>query len=380
MKIGILVSGSALFPTCGMQFCNGAELAFKLNNANEVILIKEDAGSGANADVVTNKANKLLTVDGADIVIAYVSHALYPALANLFTEHKKLLVLAEMGGCTAFDRKTSPYIFYHSLNEWASARLAGRYLAQQGHKEVLNAISLMEAGYHIGPSFLNGFGEAGGKIGAFHVSNLNPDSSYFEQLRAEINNGGHDLLYCGFTGADAVQFLEQIGPVLADSGIALAGPSLFAIPPVVRKYGSQMQKAITGSAYYPELDNELNRAFIEDFKNISDHEVDRFALLGYECGLILSKCAVYNDFGKFMTADCIRQMEQEIFETPRGKVWYHPEMHYSLSGTYIAALEQAGDTYINSIIATVEAEDMEDWRADVNSQPVGGWLNPYPCT
>src|SRR3954471_19480022 len=104
MKIGILVSSSALFPTCGMQFCNGAELAFKQFSTQEVTIVKEDAAAGTNTDVVVNKANKLLTIDGVDIVIAYVSPAVYPTLATIFTEHKKLLILADMGGNISFER------------------------------------------------------------------------------------------------------------------------------------------------------------------------------------------------------------------------------------------------------------------------------------
>lgn len=380
MKIGILVSGSALFPTCGMQFCDGAELAFKQHSSHAITVVREDAASGTNTDAVVNKANKLLLTDGVDIVIAYVSPAIYPNLAAVFTEHKKLLVLVDMGGYISFERKTSPYVFYHSLNEWASARIAGRYLAQKGYKEVLNAVSLMEAGYHISPSFLNGFEQEGGKTGEFHVAKLNPENSYFEQVKGAIDNGGYDLVYCGFSGADAAIFMEHVGDALSGSGIAITGPALLTIPAVAAKYGSQMQKTITASAYYPDLDTEENKAFIADFKKVSDHDIDHFALLGYECGLILSQCIAFNEYGKFMVTDCIRQMEQGVFETPRGKVWYHPEKHYSLSATYIAAMKQAGDTYINTIVSTVEAEDMEDWRADVHNQPPGGWLNPYPCT
>lgn len=381
MKIGVIVPGSMLFPTAGLQFSEGLQVAMnKFGNKHDELVI-ESAGTCTDNNEIQKVANKLLLKDRVDTIVAYAGHGVFQTLAEICNEYKKILILADMGGVIGYKSYASQYVFMHSLNEWAAMYTLGCSLAPH-NKYIVAAMSLMEAGYSLGYSFTRGLESKGNDIKGFFMSKLEINQDYFQQLSKVLAEENPDLMYCGFTGKDADVLFEGVGDAIEKSNTTLAGSGWMTLPATLEQYGSCIAGAKTASAYYTTLDNEANKKFLRDFEDHTENEGDRFAMLGYEIGMMLSKAAVYNDSGKLMSKKTVAELEQLQIDSPRGKVKYHPEEHYVISGCWYAEVTQDDKNrkYYNRITNHIEEVDMSVWRADESNWPNGGWYNPYPCT
>lgn len=378
MKIGLIVPSSMLFPTAGLQFSEGIALAKKNFGTDNDSIVLEGAGTCTDIEEVQKVANKLLLQERVDVIVGYVGHAVFSTLSDMCNEYKKVLILADMGGVVGYTTNSSPYVFTHSFNEWAAAYNLGKRLADSQH--VLSAMSLMEAGYSLGYSFVKGLEANGGDIKGFFMSKLDIDQAFFDQLAGVINEEKPDLLYCGFIGKDADAFFNGLGKCINDSSVTLAGSGWLTLPNTLAKYGSSLAGAKTASAYYTCINNDANKTFLKEFEEETENQGDRFALLGYEIGMMLFKAAVYNDSGKMLSKKTAEALEHTEIESPRGKVSYHATEHYTIAGCWFAEVKHENGKYYDEITDYIDKVDMEVWRADKNNWPNGGWFNPYPCT
>lgn len=367
-----------LFPTAGLQFSEGIALAKKTFGTATDEIVLEGAGTCTDVDEVQKAANKLLLQERVDVIVAYVGHNMFNTLSDICNEYKKVLILADMGGVVAYTASASPYVFMHSFNEWVATYNLGK--RNEGANHPIVSMSLMEAGYSLGYTFVKGLEASGVDVKAFVMSKLDINQEYFDNVTRFLNEDKPDLFYCGFTGKDAEVLLAGVGKELADSGTTIAGSGWLTLPGILKKYGSSLAGAQTASAYYTTINNEANQKFLKDFEEETENEGDRFALLGYEIGMMLFKAAVYNDSGKLMSKKTVEALEQTEIDSPRGKVSYHPTEHYTVAGCWFAEVKEENGNYYNEITDHIDKVDMEVWRTDENNWPNGGWFNPYPCT
>ena len=379
MKIGLITPNSMLFPTVGLQFSDGALLAKKLFGTDKDEIVIEDGGNCAESDQLLKAANKLLLKDRVDAIIAYVSHTMYNVLVDLCTEYKKVLILADMGGVLCHKVTPSPFAFLHSMNEWVGAYNLGKKMSN--HKNVHAAMSLMEAGYNIGYSFIRGLEDNSSGVSAFHMAKMDIDEDYTSRHSSAVIEEKPELIFCGFTGKDADVLLKGIGSTYKDNNVKVAGSGWLTLPNTLAQHGDALLGAQTASSYYTSIDSEANKLFLKEFEENTENDADRFALLGYETTMMLLKAAVYNDDGsKLMSKKTATALEELEIESPRGSVSYHPVEHYTISGYWLAEVKQDNGKYYNEIIEHKDKADMEEWRANEVNWPNGGWINPYPCT
>ncbi len=375
MKIGLLVPNSQLFPLVGLQFCDGVMLALQANPQLKIELVIEDVGNATNTELIKSKSNKLLLQDRVDAVIAYVGAKNNEELTDLFDKHKKILVLAEMGAFARYENIDSTYVHRYSLREWAASYALGKYLASQGFSKAFICLSMMDAGYQLPYSFVSAFESAGGKAVGYMSAQLKFNDSFFEQLDNRINESQPDILYCAFSGKDAIDFFNGAMKLIEKYKLQVAGPALLTIAEVVEKHPDSLHGIITSSAWYPSLQSEINEKFCRDFKMLNDNEADRFALLGYECALYILNNVVQQADGRLSQKETAEKMRSCNLLTPRGGI--NCNHAQSLSGSYIAKVSSSD---ISEVIHFVD-DDQEDWRlANFNNHPNEGWLNPYPCT
>lgn len=379
MKVGVIVPNSMLFPAAGLHFSNGIELACNLYGYVTDTVVVEDAGQAATDEEVQKAANKLFLKEKVDIIVAYIGHNTFRSLAELCIEHKKILILADMGGVIAYQVPRSEYVFFHSLNEWAAVNKLGSKSAQK-HKEGFSALSMMDAGYALGFSYISGFEKGGGKAVGFHVSKMEIDEVYFSTLEQIFSEHQPEHMFCGFVGKDAEAFFEGAKSVLSATISTISGSGWLVLPEVLKNYGQYIIGANTASAYYTTIENDANDLFKKEFEEFADNEVNRFSMLGYEIGMMLFTCAEFKEGGKLDKAGTIKKLETTTIEAPRGKVYYDPKKHYAVSGCWFAEVVESDGQYINQVKENIEVLDMEEWRADSKNWPNGGWLNPFPCT
>jgi|GEM_PF-3336654 len=377
MKIGVIIPRSQLFPLVGLQFSNGVDYAIKQSNNKQIQYIIEDGGNAADSDEILGKANKLLLQDRVDAVIAYTGPKTHDSLCKLFDKYKKILILADWGASITYDLPKSDYVYHHTMNEWATAYALGKHLAEQGSKRVLFCLSFMEVGYHLAYSFVKGFEENGGTIAGYHMARMKTDDAFFDEMARKIDEWQADTLYCGFSGDDADEFWQKAAPIITSKNLCVAGPALLTLPEILNKHKNTISGINTASAWYPDIDTEANNSFCEKFKKATGNDADRFAVLGYECGLVLANAASYTEDGFPDIMQTLQNIKQSEINSPRGTLKYNTEGNYLAGNSYLAKIDENGAEIITD---TIDA-DMEEWRtSNFAGHPNEGWMNPYPCT
>ena len=98
MKIGILYPRSNAHPGMMMDFMDGIKTALKHQQLNDhVVLVSESTGLGGNEKEVYEKAEKLLVLEGVDILVAYIDLRVLEILKPLLYASGKLVLAVNPG-------------------------------------------------------------------------------------------------------------------------------------------------------------------------------------------------------------------------------------------------------------------------------------------
>src|SRR5688572_33111890 len=95
--IGILLPGSTLYPSIGIDFSQGVRAYFKCHGMNDLTLHNFPIGYGLNENDIYKQAEKFLLADDVDVVIAYANDHIAKKLSPLFAAAGKLLIITNAG-------------------------------------------------------------------------------------------------------------------------------------------------------------------------------------------------------------------------------------------------------------------------------------------
>ena len=172
--IGILLPGSTLYPSIGMDFLQGIKSCFKYHRYSDVDYKVSMISYGLKEDEIYTATEKLVIADDADVVVAFASDHHAIKLSPLFAAAGKLLIITNAGSNypESFDPPVSHTLF-HSLNDCLCCFLTGKYAArQEGGHGVIMATSFFDGGYRHSHAMNNVFQASGGEIKHYYVSHF----------------------------------------------------------------------------------------------------------------------------------------------------------------------------------------------------------------
>jgi branched-chain amino acid transport system substrate-binding protein len=383
LKAGILMPRSTLFPSLGLDILNGLKENIKKQNvADHVKLAIDNIGFGIDEPEIYAKAEKMLLLEDADIVMVCADTRTIELLKPLFTASNKILLAVNFGANVPDNWQTAPTTITHSLNFCLHARLTGKLAAKETNQQAVNAVSYYDGGYRQCFCMINGHQVNGGVPRFNHITALKhheftlaPIADFLEQ-NTDVNT-----LLCLFSGDMAERFYREISPLQKKFNLNLYVSPMMLEESLKNSLGNDFSiKNVKGFIpWHSSLKNNANNIFKETIASSTGNPANYFSLLGWDAGLILGEIIRLNNTGTTHAAAIIKSLTETSFDSPRGWMKVDAATQHSYGPSYFAACKNNMD-----IIVTNEAENIEaEWTAFTNEKlPIGeysSWRNTYLC-
>ncbi|MDN5858676.1 MAG: ABC transporter substrate-binding protein [Pseudonocardia sp.] len=292
IKVGLVVPQSGVYAALGTDMKRGWDLWLAQNGGKfgdaTVETIVADEGQSPQTGVPA--VQKVLQADGVDVVAGIVSSAVALGVANLFTESKKLLVVANAGAADITGKARSPYIWRSSFTNAQISAAMGTHLAQSGFKDAVFAIAPdYAAGTEVISGFTKAFESGGGKVIGSAKPALGTTADY-QPFLTQIRQSGAKATFCFFSGADAIKFVTQYAQFGLAGSIPLYGSGFLTEGSVLEQQGPAALGVQTTLHYSDQLDNPQNKAFVEAYKKAAGGASPScFSVQAYDAANVLNR-------------------------------------------------------------------------------------------
>ena len=382
ITVGILLPGSTLYPSIGADFLNGIKSCFNYHNYFDVTYKVAIIGYGLDEKEIYNESEKLLIIENADIVIAYISDTHAVKLSPLFKSTGKLLLIANSGA--NYPENSSSEIsntIFHNLNDSLCCFLTGKYAAiRNENKNAILATSFFDGGYRHTHSISNNYNNYGGSIFYNYVSHYKKEEFNTESLE-DFVRGNPDVrnMLAVFSGDAARLFYKKVMESIELKKIQWYGsPMMFdSTPGDFDDAKPLLPTKIQGYTHWiPELNNDLNRSFIEHYKSTNNQEANLFSMHGWECALLIQEYVKLLNKDKNVKTVTEHLIGTEI-NSPRGKISLNRD-HYILAPAYLVSASGLLDITIEETITDTSIV-WQELLAQITSEFYSSWRNTYLC-
>ena len=379
--IGILLPGSTLYPSIGMDFLQGIKSCFKFNNFNEVDYQINLISYGLKDDDIYAAAEKMLLISNADVVVAYAGDYHAAKLSPLFAATGKLLIITNAGANypETFTTRVSHTIF-HSLNDCLCCFVTGRYAAgREGGDKAILATSFFDGGYRHVHAINNAFLLSGGAIKFNFVSHYKKEEFNTGALTAFIkDNPDTRKILAVYSGDMARLFYEKMDAVQKEYKLQwYASPMMFDFTPGDFAEPKPELPDMCGYTYWlPVLDNEANHQFIQYYKTEHAKEPGLFSMQGWENGLLLMQYLQQRK-DAVSTEAAIEVLQARKINSPRGTISLNEQRH-TIGPAYL--VRASGNLQL-TVEETINDTSVvwEEMCAQIPEEPFSAWRNTYLC-
>jgi branched-chain amino acid transport system substrate-binding protein len=380
MKAGILYPSSTAYPAADLDFINGIRACLAASGATGAIsLTLESIGNGGAEKEVYSKAQKLLRIDGVDMVVAFADLKVIPLLEPLFFASGKLLLVVNPGANHPQNWLPQPNVLYLTLGHAFLNWICGRNAAEQGHREAAIATSFYDCGYLHGAAMVRGFMENGGAPAYNYVNNQAYDERFEIAALTGFLAGNPQVhaLLCTFDAAPAALFYERFAaaPITQDHELFVS--PMMLQPEAVRAIPEDAGFQIQGySPWNAGSEAPANQRLREAFAAMTGTAPDLFALLGWEAGMILESIAKSGSAQNCETL--LAGLMATTLDSPRGSIWLDPATNHFIAPILHCRRVQAElrqtelpEAFIREAWTAFSAYELEGVAS--------GWTNTYLC-
>lgn len=325
IKIGAMFISSGKLGGYGINGQNAIKMAVEEINASGGILGRKlEAVFGdtkLKTDIAVKMAEKWLKEDGVDFLMGPTSSKLAMALTEVSRKNKKILVVTQAAAGALTGAKFNPYLFSTVSNAMMHARAGAYLMASQPYKKWMA----------VGPDY--NYGHGSWKMFKDKLKELRPDVEFVGEAWPKLMNKDYapfikevldkkpDAVWCPLWGGDAVTFIKQALPEKLFDKVKFAFPCGGALEVLV-PVGKDMPEGLFVSSryFFRTPDSDANRNFAKAYKK------------------------KFGDYPDYMAGE-------------------------TYAGVYFlkAAIERAGSTDADKIIAAVEAHPFawdtpEGWK------------------
>jgi branched-chain amino acid transport system substrate-binding protein len=378
--IGVLLPGSTLYPSIGMDFLQGMRAGFKFHQYPSADIKVEIISFGLKDDEIYAAAERLLLVNNADVLVAYAGDHHAEKLAPLCAAAGKLLLLTNGGASYPFFKEKISHTIFHSFNDCLCAFLTGRYAARQegGHGGIL-ATSFFDGGYNHAHAMSNAFMLAGGQVMHNYVSHYKKEEFNTDTLTAFIqDNPDTRKLLALYSGDMARLFWEKMMPVQQEHNLQwYVSPMMFDRTPGDFTEPRPAAPDMCGyTNWLPELESETNQGFIGYFKTENSKEANLFSMQGWESALLVMQyLQIRQDAAG--TEAAIDLLQAKKIDSPRGELVLNEQRHI-IGPAHLASSTGNLQVTITDTITDVQPVWVE-MCAQIPTDAVSAWRNTYLC-
>jgi branched-chain amino acid transport system substrate-binding protein len=382
MKIGILYPRSKAHPGMMVDFVDGIKLAVKqyqLNN--EVELITESIGFGGNEKEVYEKVEKVLTLEGADIIVAYIDQRVVSLIEPLLHASGKLMIVVNPGANYPENWIPQPNIIYLTLQHSFLCWLTGVKAAKNNATGAAVATSFFDCGYLHVAAITNGFINNGGNILHNHVNkSLYNDTFEIKALTDYLDAEKEtDNLLCVFDTSPAALFYERLNNYEESKRLHLYVSPMMLEEPAWKANGDGFNFLIEGHLpYHAAATDAANAEFRNVFTANTKREPSLFALQGWEIATVIKE--IVNNCKENYTegSSVAAHLATTVINSPRGELKLDKETHFFIAPAYKGIINNNTE----ELLVTPAESVQDEWKkfvANPVTGPSSGWTNTYLC-
>ncbi len=382
MKTGVLYPRSNAHPGMMMDFVDGIKSALHYHQLDHhVQLITESIGFGGNEKEVYEKAEKLLVLEGVDILVAYVDLRVLEILKPLMYSSGKLVLVVNPG--TNYPTNWVPQrnivnlTLQHSFLCWLTGKLA----SQMNKTNAATATTFYDCGYLHIAAMVNCFVKTGGKITYNYVNNQRYDDAFDIKPLTDYLSADKETnsLLCVFDSLPAALFYSQLNSYNRADSLHLFVSPMMLEQKALEKMADRYKFSIDGYLpWHSSLENKSNHVFLDSYRQQTKRDGTVFSLLGWETGLILKEVSLHGDENYLNGAEIAGRLANGKINSPRGEMKLDAETNYFITPVCKYSIKQ------NSEIPGVEWMEIpqKEWTGFVDDPIEGvssGWTNTYLC-
>lgn len=380
MNIGFLSPRSDAHPAIALDFTAGLKLFLKeKQRKGDIQLFTESIGFGGSEKEVYEKAEKLLMIDDADILLAFIDERVLDILKPLLYASGKLMIVINAGANYPMNWVPQENIIYltlqHAFCNWLTGITAAKHSQQAA-----TATTFYDGGYLHGASIVKAYAKHGGEIGFNFVNNDKYDESFsvapLTAFLAEHTDTRSVL--CTFDSLPASLVYAAIDKAGSNEGLQLFVSPMMVEPPALEHIGEGFSFSIEGHAPWNiQEESENNKTFIRLYKE-NNKKLSPFSLLGWETGMIavhiLEHAADQLADGSLL----VNKLKEISFGSPRGTLVLDPETNFFLAPVYQCSIG-AGSSAMKMVPAVDPEKEWKNFVEEPTTGPVSGWTNTYLC-
>jgi len=379
--IGILLPGSTLYPSIGMDFLQGLKSCLKFHQYANADYKVSMIGYGLKEEEIYAATEKFLIADNADVVVAFASDHHAIKLSPLFAAAGKLLIITN-AGANYPELFTPPvsHTLFHSLNDCLCCFLTGKYAARQerGHGAVM-ATSFFDGGYRHTHAMNNAFVLSGGEIKHNYVSHFKKEEFNIDTLTAFITSKPEvRKILAVFSGDMARYFYQHINALPEENNLQwYGGPMMFDATPGDFAATHPAVPDISGyTNWVPQLANETNQTFLQYYKTENGKDANLFSMQGWENGLLLIEYLQQRK-STTNTEAAIDLLKEKNISSPRGAIHVNEKRFVEGPAYLVQAIGNLQVTVKETITDTSSA--WNEMLAQVPQDVFSSWRNTYLC-
>lgn len=382
MKIGILYPRSNAHPALMMDFMDGIKTSLKMLQLQEQVqLVGESSGLGGNEKEVYEKAEKLLVLEGVDLLVAYVDLRVLEILKPLLLASGKLVLAVNPGANYPQNWVPQSNIIHLTLQHGFLCWLTGKLASPLNKTKAAMATTFYDCGYLHTAAMVKGFVDTGGEITFNFVNNQRYDDAFdIKQLTGYLSADKETTgLLCIFDSLPASMLYSLLNDYNESRSLHLFVSPMMLEQQALEKMPEGYTFSIDGYLpWHSSLENNANRNFRDSYSRQTKRDATVFSLLGWETGLILHEIFVNSDGHYTDGTELAGGLTDAKINSPRGEMKLDPETNYYIAPAVKISISQ------NSGTPVVEwRKDMDkEWKGFVENPTEGvssGWSNTYLC-
>jgi branched-chain amino acid transport system substrate-binding protein len=381
MNIGVLYPRSNAHPGISLDFMDAMKISLKQQALHDQVhLFSESIGFGGTEKEVYEKAEKLLVIDGADILIAYIDLKVTDLLEPLLFASGKLMIIVNPGANYPANWIPQPNILYLTLQHSFLCWLSGKQAALAKNAKAAMVTSFYDCGYLHTAAITKSFMRQGGSIMYNYVNNQRYDDAFdIKQLTAFLSSSREtDRLLCVLDALPANLFYQRLNTYTGAAGLQLYVSPMMLEEKALKDMGTGFTFSIDGySPWLPLVKNEANHDFMDHYAQ-TKRTPSVFSLLGWETGMILQQVLLHGSDHLAEGIQLAKQLAEIKINGPRGELQLDEQTNYFLAPLYKCSTRQ---NPAQLDIEMISHPGME-WRAFVEEPTEGlvsGWTNTYLC-
>ena len=380
-KIGLLLPKSTYYSTIGFDLFEGLKSNLKKIGLEDLKIVTENIGFGADKQQCYRSAEKLLLDENADLVVAYIGHRMAELLRPLFLATNKILIVLDAGANMPQEWSVCPNIIYHSLHNSLGAFLSSKLAVKKGYKTGGMITGYYDGGYLQTYSLSKSFENEGGKICFNHATGYNEEDFTMEPLTSYLDSYPDSAFLSLFSGDYVQWYFEKIKNLFNDTNIPIF-LTPFGFEETMLKNAICPSNNIHGiAAWSKNIINPENKAFIEEIESLGKTP-NIFTLLGWESAELVKKVAFLLETNTHNISKVIDGLNEFQFKSPRGLIRFYSKHNQTIAPLYEASILPDDNGKCAVKINTV-IENTDQHFDDLYSQELEGvtsaWYNSYVC-